>query len=337
MVYVKILRVGQLSERVMILGSTRMTRRILAEVAEAPDIGFEVTALVTEEDREEVAAMNPLRVRNVLSLEEFVEKADSIAVDRIVVELADRRGKLPFQALLDHRFRGVQVEEAVSFYERLTGKIMLDNLRPSWFIFSQGFRKSKLTLMTKKLADMILAVVLVLLSSPILLLTAILIRLDSKGPSIYAQDRVGEGGRDYTLYKFRSMVEDAEREGAQWAEEDDPRITRVGRVIRKYRIDELPQLVNVLKGDMSFVGPRPERRCFIEELQEEIPYYAQRLFVKPGITGWAQIKYHYGSSKKETLEKLQYDLYYIKNFSFLFDLSIIFDTIRVVLAGSGAR
>ena len=162
--------------------------------------------------------------------------------------------------------------------------------------------------------------------------------MDSRGPVIYKQDRVGEGWKEYTLYKFRSMVENAEAAGqAIWAEEDDPRVTRVGRIIRKYRIDELPQLFNVLKGDMSFVGPRPERRFFVVDLAKEIPYYPQRLFVKPGLTGWAQIKYHYGASRNETMEKLQYDLYYIKHMSFLFDLSIIFDTIRVVLMGKGAR
>ena len=336
-IYPKIMRSDTFVERVLLLGGTETARRILEEISEVKDSGCEVVAMAVEGPAEIAHIQNLLPVERIISLADFPEKMDSIPVDRIVVAIGDRRGKLPFETLLDCRFKGIHVEEAASFYETLTGKILLDDLRPSWFIFSEGFRKGKLTLQLKKMSDLVMAASSILIGSPVMGLIALLIKLDSKGPAIYKQDRVGEGWKDYTIYKFRSMIENAESCGAVWAEKDDSRVTRVGRFIRKYRLDELPQLFNVLKGDMSIVGPRPERRCFVEELAKEIPYYPQRLFVKPGVTGWAQIKYHYGASRDETKEKLQYDLYYIKHMSFLLDLSIMFDTVRVVLTGRGSR
>lgn len=335
--YPRLLRFEPLAERIMILGNASIGREIISEIQRVADTGYEVVSLVREEGFEEEAIDSPLPDEHVFSLSEFPEKVDSINVDRIVVALGNRRGRLPFRTLLNCRFKGIQVEEAASFYEGLKGKILLQGLRPSWFIFSEGFRKSRFTLRVKRITDLIMATVLLILSVPAMLLTALLIKMDSRGPIIYRQDRVGENWKDFTLFKFRSMVENAEADGAKWAKKNDSRITRVGRVIRKYRVDELPQLFNVLKGDMSFVGPRPERRHFVMDLAKEIPYYPQRLFVKPGVTGWAQIKYHYGASKDDTMEKLQYDLYYIKNMSFFFDITIIFDTIRVVLSGAGSR
>ena len=335
--YPRLMSLETLAERIMILGSAKIGREIIEEIADVKDSGYEIVALVEEEALEEQYAPNPLPVENVFPLEEFPERSDSLNVDRIVVALGNRRGRLPFRTLLNCRFKGVQVEEAATFYENLKGKILLEDLRPSWFIFSEGFRKSKFTLRVKRITDLVVAAVLLVISSPIILFTALLIKISSRGPVIYKQDRVGENWKDYTLFKFRSMIENAEANGAQWAEENDPRITRVGRVIRRFRIDELPQLFNVLKGDMSFVGPRPERRQFVVDLAKEIPYYPQRLFVKPGVTGWAQVKFHYGATKKDTTTKLQYDLYYLKHMSFFFDLSILFDTIRVVLSGAGAR
>lgn len=336
-IYPKIIRSEAFVERVLILGSSTTAHKILEEVAEAKDTGYEIVAVATEPFQEGNLFGNPIQVPAVLPIDEFPDKAREIPVDRIVVAMGDRRGRLPFETLLDCRFQGIQVDEAASFYEKLTGKILLDHVRPSWFIFSEGFRKGKFTLTLKRLTDIAFSGAILLLASPFMLLFALAIKLDSRGPVIYKQDRVGEGWKDYTIYKFRSMVENAESCGAAWAQKDDPRVTRVGRFLRKYRVDELPQLFNVLKGDMSLVGPRPERRCFVKELVKEVPYYPQRLFVKPGVTGWAQIKYHYGASKDETKEKLQYDLYYIKHMSFLFDLSIIFDTVRVVLSGAGSR
>jgi sugar transferase (PEP-CTERM system associated) len=335
--YEKALKSGVFKERVAILGNDDTVQKLLEEVAEGKGAGFELAALAIEDPSETVPLQDGVSFGTLLTMEEFPEKAEALDADRIVVAIRDRRGKMPFRTLLNCRFRGVLVEEAASFYETLTGKILLDRLRPSWFIFSEGFRISRFTLRVKRIVDLLMSVVLLVLASPVMLLSAIAIKLDSKGPVIYRQDRVGQGWKDYTLHKFRSMVKDAEAMGAKWAEKDDPRVTRVGRVIRKYRIDELPQLFDVLRGDMSFVGPRPERRFFVEDLAREIPYYPYRLFVKPGITGWAQIKYHYGASKNETMEKLQYDLYYIKHLSLFLDLSIIFDTVRVVLSGKGAR
>ncbi len=335
--YHNLLRTTTLAEKVMILGSAEIAKDIMEEINDVKDSGYEITAVASEKGREDLSFSGVSSAKNIVPLEDFSNEVWKKGINRIIVAIADRRGKLPFDDLLTCRFKGIQVQEATSFYETLTGKILVKDLRPSWFIFSEGFRKSKLTLKMKRTTDIIMAIGLLSFTFPIMLITALLIKVGSKGPAIYKQDRVGEGWHDYTLYKFRSMREDAEAGGAKWAEENDPRITKVGRVIRKYRIDELPQLFNVLKGDMSFVGPRPERRHFIKDLAKEIPFYPQRLFVKPGLTGWAQVKFHYGASRDDTMEKLQYDLYYIKNMSFLFDLSIIFDTVRVVLAGAGAR
>ena len=260
------------------------------------------------------------------------------SIRHIIVCAADRRGKLPIDALLELKFRGVEIEEGVDFYERITGKIFVRELRPSQLVFAHGFRVAKRTLLGKRLLDVVCASVGLVLGAPLMLLTAIAIKLDSKGPVLYSQERSGVFGRPFTIYKFRSMRTDAEADGkARWASEDDPRVTRVGRFIRKTRLDELPQLWNVLTGDMSLVGPRPERPTFIEELEKSIPFFRQRLFVKPGLTGYAQVRYHYGATTEDQLEKLQHDLFYIKTLSVWFDLSIMLDTIKVVLLRIGAR
>jgi sugar transferase (PEP-CTERM system associated) len=234
--------------------------------------------------------------------------------------------------------RGINIIDGESFYERITGKVLVEKINPSWLIFSDGFVKSRLSRLSKRLVGLTLSTAMLVLLSPLLLVVALAIRMESKGPAIFKQERVGEDGETFTLYKFRSMRTDAEKQtGPVWAEEDDPRITRVGRIIRKVRIDELPQLWNVLKGDMSFVGPRPERPFFVEQLKKKIPYYNERFAVKPGVTGWAQIKYPYGSTEKDALEKLKYDLYYIKNMSVIMDLMVIFHTVKIVLLSRGSR
>jgi len=225
----------------------------------------------------------------------------------------------------------------LSSYERITGKILLDDLKPSWFIFSDGFRAARGTRIVKRAVDVILASIGLLCAAPLMLLTAMAIRLDSPGPVLYCQDRVGENGREFTLCKFRSMRADAERGTPVWAKDKDDRVTRVGRFIRLTRLDELPQLWNVLRGDMSFVGPRPERRYFVEQLAAVIPFYRERHVVKPGVTGWAQVRYRYGSSVEDAREKLQYDLYYIKHLSIVFDLTIVADTVKVILSRRGAK
>jgi exopolysaccharide biosynthesis polyprenyl glycosylphosphotransferase len=233
--------------------------------------------------------------------------------------------------------RGIAVEEGIEFYEHLTGRLQVESIRPSFLIFSDGFKKSKLTMWMKEVIEFTLSLIGLILLFPLIIIISILIKIDSHGPVFYRQERAGERGKIFKLLKFRSMVENAETHGPVWAQQDDKRVTRVGRWIRKSRFDEVPQLFNVLKGDVSFVGPRPERLYFVEQLRKEIPFYDQRLSVKPGVTGWAQIKYPYGASKEDAVEKLKYDLYYIKNLSPLFDLLIIFETIKVVLFRKGAR
>ena len=256
--------------------------------------------------------------------------------DLVVVAQLNRRGNFPVQALLDCRLRGTQVEDWPTFYEKETGKILVTDLRPSWLIFSDGFVKTSRTETIKRVADLILAMAGLTLALPVMAAVALAIKLDSPGPVLFRQSRLGKNGSVFILNKFRSMREDAEAvTGPVWAQEDDPRVTRVGRVLRKLRLDELPQLLNVLLGDMSFIGPRPERPEFVYQLQKQIPFYMARLSVKPGVTGWAQVRYRYGASVEDALEKLQYDLYYIKNLSLFLDLLVLINTVQVVLFARG--
>jgi sugar transferase (PEP-CTERM system associated) len=266
--------------------------------------------------------------------------ARELEVDEIVIAMDDRRREFPVRELLDCRLNGIEVIDIVSFLERETGRVHVDVLNPSWIIFAAGFRRDALRQASKRAFDLLASLALVLLTWPFMLLTAIAIMFEDgpRAPLLYRQRRVGLDGKDFHVLKFRSMRVDAEGDGkARWATGSDDRVTRVGRVIRKVRIDELPQIFNVLRGDMSFVGPRPERPEFVSQLAESIPYYEERHCAKPGITGWAQICYPYGASEKDSLEKLQYDLYYVKNQSLLFDLMILLQTVEVVLLGKGGR
>lgn len=258
-------------------------------------------------------------------------------VDRIVVALDERRGKFPLDQLLLCRLKGIKVDDGVAFSEYLAGKLWVENLHPSSLIFSDGFKRSAILRKIKRCLDVLVSVVGLILFCPVSLIIALLIKIDSEGPVFYQQERVGEDGEIFSLLKFRSMRVDAEENGPVWAGVNDRRITRVGRVIRKLRLDEIPQMINVLKGEMSFVGPRPERSFFVEQLRKEVPFYSQRHAIKPGVTGWAQTCYPYGASKEDALEKLKYDLYYIKHMSLIFDLMIIFKTAKIVLLGRGAR
>jgi len=263
---------------------------------------------------------------------------DELHPDLVLVALPDMRKALPADDLLECRLRGIGVEEWPSFYEKQTGKILVTDLRPSWLIFCDGFVNTYRTQAIKRAIDIILALVGLALTLPVMVVVALLIKLDSVGAILFRQERVGQHGKIFILNKFRSMRANAERaSGPVWASVRDPRITRVGRFLRKTRLDELPQLFNVLLGDMSFIGPRPERPDFLRVLQRRIPFYAGRLAVKPGITGWAQIRHPYAASVEETQEKLQYDLYYIKNLSLFLDLLILLQTIQVVLFTRGAR
>jgi len=260
-------------------------------------------------------------------------------VDEIVVGVRQRRGgELSMTELLECRLEGINVIDLPSFYERETGRILLESVNPSWIVYSGGFNRGAIKNIIKKTLDVMVSVLLLLVFSPIMMLTTIAIKLDSRGPVFYRQQRVGECGEVFDVLKFRSMTVDAEKEGApQWAVKNDVRVTRVGKIIRLLRIDEIPQILNVLKGEMSFVGPRPERPHFVNELTRQIPYYAARHTVKPGITGWAQVRYPYGASVDDAKHKLQYDLYYAKNHSLFLDVIILFQTVQVVLFGKGAR
>lgn len=270
------------------------------------------------------------------SLSDIVEEEQ---VDQIVVAVAERRGgSMPLRELLDCKLQGVHVVDIATHFEESLGQIRLDAVSAGWLIFGSGFDQGWVRSVGKRLFDIVFATALILLTLPIMVVTAILIRMESSGPIIYRQERVGLRGRLFNVIKFRSMGTDAEKDGQpRWAESGDSRVTRVGRVIRKVRIDELPQLFTVLFGHMSLVGPRPERAYFVDRLTQEIPYYAVRQSVKPGVTGWAQVRYHYGATMKDSAEKLQYDLYYVKNNTLFLDLVVLFETVGVVLTGRGAQ
>ncbi|MBV8147154.1 MAG: TIGR03013 family PEP-CTERM/XrtA system glycosyltransferase [Gammaproteobacteria bacterium] len=265
--------------------------------------------------------------------------SERLGVTEVVVAMDDRRRGFPIPELLDCRLAGIDVTELLTFLERETGRVHIDVLNPSWMIFSQGFKRDPFRLFSSRALDLLASVGVLVVALPAMVLTFLAIKIEDgwQAPALYRQARVGLGGQIFKVVKFRSMRQDAELNGAQWAQHSDPRVTRVGAIIRKLRIDELPQVFNVLRGHMSFVGPRPERPEFVAQLAEKIPYYVQRHCVKPGITGWAQLCYPYGSSESDALEKLQYDLYYIKNNSLLFDLAILIQTAEVVLFGKGAR
>ena len=324
-----------LEERILVVGTGESARKVARQILDQHDFAYRIIGFVDDDPaRIGERVVNPAIVGTPDDMDRLIAAHQ---IDRIIVSLSDRRGKLPVEQLLRAKMAGVRVEDVTTTYERVTGKILLDDLRPSWLIFSDGFRVSRMNRWVKRAVDVTLAAAMGIVTLPLMVLTAIAIWLESGRPILYRQERVGENGRTFTLNKFRSMRHDAEQGGRPiWAKDGDDRITRVGRFIRKTRLDELPQLWNVLRGDMSFVGPRPERPYFVEELARQIPFYQQRHAVKPGLTGWAQVKYRYGSSLEDAMEKLRYDLYYIKHLSVFFDLTIVFDTVKVVLFRKGA-
>jgi sugar transferase (PEP-CTERM system associated) len=268
----------------------------------------------------------------------LVEAARHSHADILVVALSERRGVFPLADVLKCKLNGIQIMDAPSFYEYVQGKLMLETITPSWFIFSTGFRRTTIFNMAKRTVDIVLASIGLMLTLPFFPFIALAIKLDSPGPVFFRQIRVGSREVPFLLYKFRTMQQDAETgTGAIWSQKNDPRVTRLGRFFRGSRIDEIPQLINVLKGEMSFIGPRPERPEFVEKLKQVIPYYSKRHFIKPGLTGWAQVRYPYGSSIEDAVEKLRYDLYYTKNICPFLDTLIFFETIKVVLFGRGGR
>jgi len=318
-----------LRERVYVLGDGERAQKVVRGLQARSDLGVDVVGWT--------GAMPDLPTRENIG-SHLHETATSHAVHRVIVAMQDRRDRMPMQLLLQLRLNGaVQIEEATSWLEKISGKIELEQLCPSWIIFADGFRFSDSFRLVRRILNFVVGLAGLLLTLPLIPAVALAIRLDSPGPVLYRQKRVGKGGREFYCLKFRTMLQDAEADiGPTWADDDDPRITRVGKFLRISRLDEIPQLWCVLKGDMAFVGPRPERPEFVEWLSREIPYYGLRHVVAPGITGWAQIQYKYGNSVEDAKEKLQYDLFYVKNASVGLDLLILFQTIKTVLRLRGA-
>ena len=323
-------------ERLLLVGTNPAAVRLARELYERKDLGIEIVGFI---DADPARVGQPVLNPGVVGvIEDIPAIVSERSVDRVVVSLSDARGQLPMDTLLNMKLHGVAFDHLASVYEECTGKIAVENLRPSWLIFSPGFRKRRTLVALKRTIDIVAASVGVVLAAPIMLGVAAMVRLVSRGPALYRQQRVGEHGRVFTLYKFRSMRTDAEAAtGPVWARDEDDRIIPGGRFLRRTRLDELPQLWNVLRGNMSLVGPRPERPEFVQGLTQDIPFYGQRHVVKPGLTGWAQVRYSYGASVGDALEKLQYDLFYIKNLSIALDLFIIFLTVKTVLLRRGAK
>ena len=328
-------KIDRIKKQVLIVGSGNKAKELVDLNSSYIHKSFNIIGFIPLPD-EEVQVDEALLIRSEDSLNDIAQQRN---VDEIVLAIDDRRRSMPISKLLDCKMSGFDIVDLVTFYEREQSLISLPNVYPSWFLSSDGFAVSGLRSIEKRIFDIIASVGLLAVTWPIMLITAIAIFVESgrKAPVFYRQVRVGENNKIFNVIKFRSMVVDAEKNGAQWARERDNRVTRVGAFIRKYRIDELPQIFNVLKGNMSFVGPRPERPEFVEGFVERIDYYAERHRIKPGITGWAQISYPYGASEEDTVKKLEYDLYYVKNYSMFLDLSIILHTIEIVVWGKGAR
>ncbi len=322
-------------ERVLVVGTGPAGISLVREILSRPELNMKVVGFLDEQGKNiGKSLVNPGIIGGTSEVEDLVAREK---IDRVILSLAERRGKTPVRQLLQLKFSGVGVEDAHSFNERLTGRILLEHLSPSWLILSDGFCKSGFLMTVKRTTDIILSLVALILTLPIITLVAVAIWLETGRPILFRQKRTGLGGREFEILKFRSMYQNAEPNGPSWAVHDDARITRVGRFIRNCRLDELPQLFNVLRGEMSLVGPRPERPYFCRLLEEHIPFFALRHSVRPGITGWAQIKYKYGASIEEAKTKLEYDLFYIKHLSILVDVVILFETAKVVLWGRGAK
>lgn len=326
----------RLAQRVLILGTGKDAVAVAREALDRREDGYEVIGFLGDDrDQIGVSLVNPSIIGVMDEIEQVVS---DFKPDRIVVALPDRRGKLPMHLLLKFKVRDeIVIEESDRFYERLTGKISAMSLHPGQIVFADTVRWRSFYRRFRRLVDILLSIVGLIFSAPLALATAVAIRLDSKGPIFYSQDRVGQHGEIFRIIKFRSMRVDAEANGAVWASEGDPRVTRVGGIIRKLRIDEIPQFINILIGDMSLIGPRPERPEFVTQLEREIPFYSERHLVKPGLTGWAQVRYPYGASFDDAREKHQYDMYYIKNQSPLLDVLILLETARVVIFGRLGR
>lgn len=323
------------NEKYFLIGDGHLAQMIANETSSL-DSGYTIAGIFSNPSSSGLS--ESLGVQHYNGYNNLYELSQSKGVKTLVMALQEMRGHAPIKELLECRLYGIRVMDGVSFYENLSGKVLATQAPPSWIIYSDGFRRHRFIILGKRGLDITCAVLGLVLSLPLMTISAGLIKFSSPGPVFFRQTRIGQIGREYNLVKFRTMRQDAEkRSGAVWAQEHDPRITRIGAFLRKFRIDEIPQFWNVLKGEMSFVGPRPERPEFVEQLTQKIPYYSERHTLKPGITGWAQVNYPYGATEEDALRKLEYDLFYIKNLSLLFDLFIVLKTIKTVIAGEGAR
>ena len=323
----------QFSTRILIIGAGELAKCIAEVVPKDQNVHSFVRFVSCTERKPEV---DPALI--VGSIDDIDSLIHDYRPQKLVVALNERRGNLPLKEFMRSKLRGIEIVEATTYFEQEKGCLLIENMQPSAFVYTQGFRMTPFMRGYKRIYDIVFSVIGLVIAAPLFPILTILIKLDTPGPVFYKQLRVGENEVEYFVYKFRTMGQDAEKQtGAVWAQKDDPRVTRIGQFLRKTRLDEIPQLYNVLKGDMSFIGPRPERMAFVEKLKETIPFYSIRHFVKPGVTGWAQVCYPYGASDEDALEKMRYDLFYIKNYSVLLDFRIIIDTIRVVLTGFGGR
>jgi sugar transferase (PEP-CTERM system associated) len=322
-------------QRVLVVGTGAHGISLVREILRRPELHLKVVGFLDEQGENiGKSLVNPGIIGATRDLEEITVAQN---IDRVVLALKERRGQTPLKELLRLKFSGVAVEDAHMVSEQIDGRISLEHLSPSWMILSEGFRKSAILLAVKRALDVLVSLVLLICALPVMALVAGAIWLESGSPIFFRQERIGAKGKPFEILKFRSMLQNAEEHGPAWAVEGDQRVTRVGRLIRKLRLDELPQVVNVLRGEMSFVGPRPERAVFCRMLEAETPFYALRYSIRPGITGWAQVKYQYGGSIEEAKTKLEYDLFYIKHLSLTLDLAILFETAKVVLWQRGAK
>ena len=331
--YYFILKRRMFVQNILVLGTGELATAIAEVVEGRQESAYIIVQFIGDSE----VSFNPHNVPVTAKLNDMIGYCRDNRVEKIVLALDDRRKKTPTRELLECKLNGISIEQGVSFYEGLTGRLMVEREDPSGIFFSHGFALARWQYLSKRVFDILLSVIGLILAVPIMLVTAILIKLETPGTVFYLQERVGERGVVFKIIKFRSMCQDAEKNGAVWAGKDDKRVTRVGDFIRKFRIDEIPQLWNVLKGEMSLVGPRPERPVFVRKLAINIPYYAIRHYIKPGVTGWAQVCYPYGASEEDSLSKLEYDLYYMRNISIAMDLLVMFRTIKIILLRKGAR
>jgi len=338
--YMLVLSGTGIQRKVLIIGTRKIARLVAEELFHQKHLGIRVVGFIDFQPGElALSHGNPVRVSlPILPQQALLDVVEREGVNQILVDPHESCADLLAQELITLRLQGIPIEECHTFYEQLTSRIPVSDLPPSWIALSKGFRRNSWVQLTKRAMDIVVSALGLILASPLALIASIAIKLESPGPILYCQERTGQNECPYTMIKFRSMFLDAESQGSpQWASQYDPRVTRVGRLMRKFRIDEIPQMINVLKGEMSFVGPRPERPYFVSMLKGKIPYYHLRFSIKPGITGWAQISHHYTSTEEDTMRKLEYDLYYLKYMSPIFDLQILFETFKVVILRRGAQ